>query len=74
MWFVIPCTPKGKCWFVPIEIIALGQEEDDINVSVKVNVGDQVELGVYIFQAIFIVLLVVFNTYMVYGIFILLLC
>jgi hypothetical protein len=47
-WFVIPCTPRGKRVFenVPVAIVAPGQEEDDVNVSGEVNVGDQVELGV----------------------------
>jgi hypothetical protein len=47
-WFVIPCTHKRKGVYenVLVAIIALAQEEDDVNVSGGVNASDQVELGV----------------------------
>jgi hypothetical protein len=46
--FVIPCTPRGKIVFgnVLIAIVAPSPEDDDVNVSGEVNVGDHIELEV----------------------------
>ena len=46
MWFVIPRTSKGKLVFENVQdaMLALDQEEDNVNITGEVNVDDQVEL------------------------------